>query len=360
MPEGPEVELVRQGLLTLLQSKIHSIIVANHPHYSSQLELFEHLLSTSLVSLERRGKWLLFQFSNLFKALHHLGMSGKWRVIPLTKELQELLNPPNKVQVINFQQNHSSLQKILFEYFSINNAKPNTIKEFRRYQRFHPKPWKDTLPQSTKLLGKTFITNETPPLTLFYLLNLFFYLLVKIAFITQKAISVFHDSRTFGSFQVMKPNTRFSEHPSIKKLGAEILETPFNHSLFQSRVRKHHNIDIATLLLDQSVIAGCGNIYRAEALFLAQINPFTKVKDLQDSVLEQLGEALHFVAHRSLKHGGSSISSYQHTDGSSGSQQETFYVYNRAADPCVKCGTLIQKQKYKGRTIYWCPKCQKQ
>lgn len=142
-----------------------------------------------------------------------------------------------------------------------------------------------------------------------------------------------------------------------KKLGPEpwdLTEEQFNDSIYQSGQGT-----IKETLLDQSVLAGVGNINADEALFVAKIHPKRKPKELTQSEVENLLSAVIEVLNKDLENGGTTIDSYLNLYGEKGKNQESFYVYGRTSEPCRNCQTSISQIEINGRRTHFCPKCQK-
>ena len=116
---------------------------------------------------------------------------------------------------------------------------------------------------------------------------------------------------------------------------------------------------IKTQLLDQKIIAGIGNIYADEILFLCKINPTKKGNKLSDTELENIIKYTRIVLENAIKDGGTTIRTYTSSEGVHGRFQQNLLVHNKKAHPCVNCGTLIDKMVVGGRGTFYCPKCQK-
>ncbi|MCE7734494.1 MAG: bifunctional DNA-formamidopyrimidine glycosylase/DNA-(apurinic or apyrimidinic site) lyase [Candidatus Heimdallarchaeota archaeon] len=172
---------------------------------------------------------------------------------------------------------------------------------------------------------------------------------------------LFSDVRTFGQFKMYDPNL-IREVKSISTLGPDILELPFQNDLFIKKMRGKHNnrtIEIGKALLNPKIVAGCGNIYKSEALFLAKINPFKTVNLVSDEELSKLGDALSKVGQLALKNKGTTLRDYTHVDGYSGLMQNELLIYGRKEGNCSICNSLITAAKQGDRTTYWCTNCQK-
>ncbi|MCK9187263.1 MAG: DNA-formamidopyrimidine glycosylase [Candidatus Colwellbacteria bacterium] len=115
---------------------------------------------------------------------------------------------------------------------------------------------------------------------------------------------------------------------------------------------------IKTLLMDQSKIAGIGNIYSDDILFKSGIHPLRKASSLSDMELKKLHRSIGDILNRAIKLGGSSISDYRDIKGEKGRYGEERLVYQRDGELCPVCSTVIEKTKVGGRTARFCPKCQ--
>ena len=139
------------------------------------------------------------------------------------------------------------------------------------------------------------------------------------------------------------------------ELGPEPLEMASEE--FASRFKSCRAVK--SLLLDQSVLAGVGNIYADESLFRAGIRPDAKGGDIAPERLEKLRQALVEVLLLSIRECGSSIRDYRTARGDVGAFQNSFYVYGRAGEACRVCGTALESSRVAGRATVFCPKCQK-
>jgi formamidopyrimidine-DNA glycosylase len=164
---------------------------------------------------------------------------------------------------------------------------------------------------------------------------------------------LFRDVRKFGKVQLL-PAGKDSER--LRRLGTDALELG-GAALFEAaRGRK---VAIKSLLLDQSVVAGTGNIYADEALFLAGVRPRRPARRVSRAECETLAEAMRSVMLRSIETGGSSISDYVAPDGSDGGYQDERRVYARAGEPCPVCAAPIRRIVIGQRSAHYCPRCQR-
>lgn len=167
----------------------------------------------------------------------------------------------------------------------------------------------------------------------------------------------FNDQRKFGWIKLM-PTVELTDWSSITKLGPEPLEgNPLGEFIINMRRRSRSVAKAA--ILDQTVIAGVGNIYADESLWIAKIHPETRVYDLTDGDLTDLMNAIQKSMTESLDAGGSTAKNYVQADGSRGDYLEKFAaVYNRTGEPCKRCGHPIEKIRVAGRGTHYCPICQ--
>ncbi|MDH5403520.1 MAG: bifunctional DNA-formamidopyrimidine glycosylase/DNA-(apurinic or apyrimidinic site) lyase [Candidatus Heimdallarchaeota archaeon] len=281
MPEGPEVEIVRRGLLPVVGNVIESISITTFPKYSNQKKLFNCIKGSSIHDLQRKGKFIIWYFDDLI-GINHLGMTGVWY------------------------------------YFS--NSIWNTM-------------------ESPLLLYKHF----------------------KVYFQTDKLEHLlFNDTRTFGRFDIISP-TNLETYPALINIGPDVLDIPFNTEDFILRVRgkyKAKTKEIGKMLLDSTVVAGCGNIYKSEALFRAGLNPFKSAVEITDDELQKLACELSNVTQEALSKGGSTLKDYRHVNGYNGLMQNEFNVYNREDLPCNICSQPILRTVQGDRSTFWCRHCQ--
>jgi formamidopyrimidine-DNA glycosylase len=167
---------------------------------------------------------------------------------------------------------------------------------------------------------------------------------------------LFRDPRTFGKIFLIDGKA-WADHPRLRILGEEPLTLrvkPFLKRNFpESSARS-----IKALLLDQSFLAGVGNIYADEALFRSGINPAMAVRDVGETRRIRLLEAVKEVLRKGIKNSGTTFSDYRKPDGSEGSNFERLQVYGRGGQPCRVCRTTLIKSLVAQRGTVHCPKCQ--
>ena len=163
----------------------------------------------------------------------------------------------------------------------------------------------------------------------------------------------FRDARKFGKVQLLE---RDEESPRLARLGVDALAVSADTLLTARRGRR---IAIKSLLLDQSVLAGLGNIYADEALHLAGVRPTRAAGRVTRAECERLVPAIVAILERSIATGGSSISDYVQPDGRDGGYQDERRVYGRTGQPCPSCGSAIKRKVIGQRSSHYCPKCQR-
>jgi formamidopyrimidine-DNA glycosylase len=168
----------------------------------------------------------------------------------------------------------------------------------------------------------------------------------------------FNDQRKFGWVRLL-PTVEIPNIDFMAKVGPEPLEADFTAKDFAQRLKKRANTSIKAALLDQTVIAGVGNIYADESLYAAKIHPAKRVKDVSAAKLNTLFIELRAVLNIAIEKGGSTDKNYVNADGKRGSYLSFAKVFRREGKPCPRCGTTIIKTRVAGRGTHICPYCQK-
>jgi len=140
----------------------------------------------------------------------------------------------------------------------------------------------------------------------------------------------------------------------VRLIGPDLLGSSFDAEEILRRMRARPGSEIANVLLNQRVLAGIGNVYKSETLFIAGVSPFASVESLDDSALNRVIA----IARKLLRYNASPGTNARRTTGSM-RDADALYVYGRAGKPCRKCGTPIEKQLQNERLTYWCPRCQR-
>lgn len=281
MPELPEVETVRRGLLPVMEGQVIAEAQVNRPdlRFPFPDRMAARLTGQTVLSLRRRSKYLLADLSSEETLLIHLGMSGR---------------------------------------MLISGA---TLGEFHHS---HPAPQKHdhvilTMSNGTKI--------------------------------------TFNDARRFGAMDLM-PTAHWQSHKLLTGLGPEPLGNTFNESYLTQRLQNRQT-PIKAALLDQSLIAGLGNIYVCEVLHRAEIAPTRLAKAITAAEIARLVAIIRDVLAEAIDAGGSSLRDYRQTDGELGYFQHTFRVYDRAGQSCHTCQTPIIRLVQSNRSSFYCPTCQR-
>ena len=166
----------------------------------------------------------------------------------------------------------------------------------------------------------------------------------------------FDDTRKFG-LMYLSDEANFKETKMIKKLGIEANKISENDYEFLIKKFKKNKC-IKELLLDQSILAGIGNIYADEILFSTKINPFRKGNDISDEKYHEIFQASNQILNKAITLGGSTIHSFHPSEGVDGKFQETLLCYGKSGTPCPNCNTTLHKDFIGGRGTTFCPNCQ--
>ena len=168
----------------------------------------------------------------------------------------------------------------------------------------------------------------------------------------------FVDQRTFGQMWYVPSQTEVSSTVTgLKLLGPEPFSDEFTTEYFAQKLHRRAR-PIKTALLDQSLVAGLGNIYADETLFLSGVMPTTLCADLTEVQIDRIHTAIIQVLQQAIASGGTTFSNFLNVQGVNGNYGGVAWVYNRAGQPCRTCSTPIQKIKLAGRSTHYCPVCQ--
>lgn len=167
----------------------------------------------------------------------------------------------------------------------------------------------------------------------------------------------FNDQRKFGWMRLL-PTLEVPNIDFMKKVGPEPLDADFTPAQFSARFARRKRTSIKAALLDQTVIAGVGNIYADESLWGAKIHPQRLVSSLTSDEYHTLYDELREVMNLAIEKGGSTDKNYVNAEGKRGSYMDFARVFRREGRPCPRCGTAIIKFKAAGRGTHICPHCQ--
>ncbi len=162
----------------------------------------------------------------------------------------------------------------------------------------------------------------------------------------------YQDVRKFGKIWL------YEEPPKFPELGVEPLSENFSLNNLK-KLLNLKNMNMKAFLMDQSNIAGIGNIYANEILFLSRISPFRKTREITEKEAEVFFREIRSVLERAVRNFGTTYSDFRTVEGSDGQNQFFLQVYQKAGEPCPVCGTPIEKAVLNSRSTFYCPKCQR-
>jgi formamidopyrimidine-DNA glycosylase len=165
----------------------------------------------------------------------------------------------------------------------------------------------------------------------------------------------YRDVRRFGTWLLLDPGE--AEAYLGARVGDEPLDALFTAARLAERLAGRRT-SLKAALLDQRTLAGMGNIYADEALWLARLNPLRPASGLDQAELRRLHRCIRAALEHGLARQGSTLRDYRLPDGSGGSMQDEFRVYGRRDEPCDRCATPIARTRVAGRTTWYCPTCQ--
>ncbi len=315
MPELPEVETVKRGLNNLLIG--HKIIDVSFdwpkgfPNSPGDVNSF--LVGAKVTAVRRRAKVLMIDLSTKYTLVIHLKMTGQLVYVRGKKQGQE-----SRVM------SHEKDQKV---------APHNTVIEAEtRFGAGHPN---DSL--VSRLPDKSTRVEFT---------------------LDNDAKLFFNDQRKFGWVRLL-PTVEVPNIDFMKKVGPEPLEDDFTAKILFDRLQRRKNTTIKAAILDQTVLAGIGNIYADESLWGAKIHPATLVKNVSENKIKKLFTEIRFVLNLSIEKGGSTDRNYVNAEGKRGSYIDFARVFRKEGQPCPRHPDVeIIKIRVATRGTHLCPKCQ--
>jgi formamidopyrimidine-DNA glycosylase len=171
---------------------------------------------------------------------------------------------------------------------------------------------------------------------------------------------VFCDTRKFGKVELLQTD-KLPHTPPLSHLGPEPLEQSFTEKIFIERLNRRKKSKIKTVLMDQTVISGIGNIYSDEILWRADVHPERRVNTLSKKEISLLFKSIRPMLQKGIDFGGDSMSDYRNIFGERGNFQNSHEAYRRTGKPCRKkgCGGIILRKVVGGRSAHFCSKHQK-
>ena len=168
---------------------------------------------------------------------------------------------------------------------------------------------------------------------------------------------VFNDQRKFGRI-IVTPARLVGADPLLARMGPEPLASDFDATVLATQLGRHRPLSIKAALLDQSTIAGIGNIYADEVLFCAGIHPAVSCDALDAAAIDRLAGSIVSVLQRAIEAGGSTMRDYRDATGATGGYLDHALVFGRTDERCRRCSTAIVKIRVAGRGTHLCPRCQ--
>lgn len=275
MPELPEVEVCRRGLLPDVVGRTIRRAVLRTPRLRHELppELAGILAGRRVVDIRRRGKYLLFDCRGADGdgwLILHLGMTGNLRFVPAE-------SPAGRHDHVDLELDHTVLR--------------------------------------------------------------------------------FSDPRRFGTL-AWHPGQAPERHPLLARLGVEPLSPEFTGEWLRAALSRRL-APVKPVLMDAGTVVGIGNIYASESLFRAGISPLRAASRIGPDRCRALARHVRETLEDAIAAGGSSIRDYVHSDGGAGCFQVDCFVYDRAGQPCRRCGGTVRQIRQAGRSTFYCPGCQR-
>jgi formamidopyrimidine-DNA glycosylase len=306
MPELPEVETIKNDLKkAILNKKIVEVEAREKKIIKSNFQEFpQDLKGNAFRDISRIGKLMIFKLKNKKYLLIHLKMTGQLIYKPHFKTSPR----PSPCQE---------------EGESENKRKKNVI------AGGHEIPGMD---------------DKLP--------NKHTHVIFKFA---DKSVLYFNDMRRFGYLKL-------ADEEELKKIKAEYGVEPLSRGFTLKRLRevlKGRKNSVKAVLMDQSLIAGIGNIYADEILFKAGVMPSRAANTLGEEEIKKIFRAIKFILKKAIKYRGTTFSDYVDSKGKKGNFTRFLDVYKREGERCKRCGNVIKKMKIGGRGARYCPECQK-
>ena len=167
----------------------------------------------------------------------------------------------------------------------------------------------------------------------------------------------YNDVRKFGTMHVFKKGEETNNKP-LNQLGPEPFDQQFTFDYFSKRLKRTRRA-IKAVLLDQTIVAGLGNIYVDETLYKARVHPTRRASTLSDQEIKAIQVYAKETLKDAIAQGGTTIRSYVNSQGDMGMFQQELFVYGQEDEPCEQCGDMIVKIRVSGRGTHVCNTCQK-
>lgn len=330
MPELPEVETVRRGLQELIVGKtVSSAEVIDSPKSfpNNPDDVATFLIDASIVAVRRRAKVLMIDLSSSYTLVIHLKMTGQLVYVKegLAPPLDDEVNSSSSLHPLKLELNSRAQSVATQSSSAVGNPS-------LRFGAGHP---------TDSLVGR--LPDRSTRVIIEFADNSHLY---------------FNDQRKFGWVKLY-PTVEVPNIDFMKRVGPEPLESSFTADDFIARIRRRNGTTIKAAILDQTVLAGVGNIYADESLWGAKIHPAVRVRDVSDEQLSLLLDEIKFVMNLSIEKGGSTDRNYVNAEGKRGSYIDFARVFRREGQACSRHPeVLIEKTRVAGRGTHLCPVCQ--
>ena len=350
MPELPEVETVRTGLERLIVGR--TLATETHDNDKSfpnlPVDVRQFLIGATVTAVRRRAKVLLIDLSNEYTLVIHLKMTGQLVFVGAMQPSSSRKRGSSEDNDATSEDEHkwipdqvgndegSEAEKSSKNREDLLSAVQRIAQDDKdtsgvRFGAGHP---------SDSLIGR--LPDKSTRVTLTFDDDTHLY---------------FNDQRKFGWMRLM-PTISVPEIDFMKKVGPEPLEDDFTGDVLYERLQRRKNTTIKAAILDQTVLAGVGNIYADESLWGAKIHPATLVKNVSKAKIRLLTAEIKFVMNLAIEKGGSTDRNYVNAEGKRGSYIDFARVFRREGEPCPRCGTTIIKTRVAARGTHLCPVCQ--
>ncbi len=167
----------------------------------------------------------------------------------------------------------------------------------------------------------------------------------------------FNDMRQFGYVHLL-PSSEVSQLSFVSTLGIDPLKQDFTPDYLYEQLHQRPKTTVKQVMMDQTVIAGIGNIYADESLFDARLLPMRKASSITEKEALVLHQSIIAILQKAIHYGGTSYKDYVHHNGQKGTMQDHLLVYRRHGSPCKRCGTTLKRTTVGGRGTHYCPHCQ--
>jgi formamidopyrimidine-DNA glycosylase len=316
VPELPEVETVRKGLAQFLIGRRISSVFFDWPKSfpNSLPDVQSFILGSQIMDIKRRGKVLMIGLSSNYSLVVHLKMTGQ--LVYRSVKNQFGAGHPNDSLIGELPDKST---RVIFCLDAVGQQKGPT----KNNKQLDKERWTGADSDYRLSFDKLF----------------------------------FNDQRKFGWIRLI-PTSEVMNIDFLKKIGPEPLQAGFTSGQFIERLNKRPNSKIKAVLLDQSIVAGIGNIYADESLYAAKIHPESVINYISKSKLINLHNELINILKKSIELGGSSDRNYVDVKGGRGGYLNIALVFRKNNQACLRCGTIINKIRVAGRGTHICKTCQ--